>query len=209
MIALIDYGMGNLSSVRKAFLAVGAKDIKLISTPQEIANAQAIVLPGVGNFGDGAKNLIESGLDTAIKNAVSDGKPFMGICLGMQLLMDSSEEAPNVKGLGIIKGKTVKFDSTFELKVPQIGWNSLSILKNHTCLQQIRDEEFFYFVHSYYVVPENQSYVAGTTQYGITFCSCIGKNNIFATQFHPEKSQDAGLQIIRNFVNSIQNKKLK
>lgn len=203
MIALIDYGMGNLSSVRKAFLAVGATDIKLVSDPNDIAMAQAVVLPGVGNFGDGAKNLHELGLDTAVKNAVSSNKPFMGICLGMQLLMESSEEAPNAKGLGIIKGKTIKFDKNSGLKIPQIGWNSLSISKNHNCLQGIKNEEFFYFVHSYYVVPDDFSFVAGLTEYGSNFCSCIGKDNIFATQFHPEKSQDAGLQIIRNFVQSI------
>ena len=202
MIALIDYGMGNLSSVRKAFLAVAADDIRLVSTPQEITAAQAIVLPGVGNFGDGAKNLHELGLDTAIKNAVSSGKPFMGICLGMQLLMESSEEAPGAKGLGIIKGKTIKFDKNCGLKIPQIGWNSVSKVKNHKCLEKIKDNEFFYFVHSYYVVPEDEFYWAGVTEYGIRFCSCIGRNNIFATQFHPEKSQDAGLQVIKNFANS-------
>ncbi len=203
MIALIDYGMGNLSSVRKAFLAVGAMDIKLVSDPQEITAAQAVVLPGVGNFGDGAKNLHELGFDTAIKSAVTSGKPFMGICLGMQLLMESSEEAPGVKGLGIIKGKTIKFDKNCCLKIPQIGWNSVSKIKNNICLDGIKDEEFFYFVHSYYVAPEEESYIAGITEYGIKFCSCIGRDNIFATQFHPEKSQDAGLRIIRNFVNSI------
>lgn len=202
MIALIDYGMGNLSSVRKAFLAVGATDIKLVSTPQEIAAANAIILPGVGNFGDGSKNLRTSGLDVAIKNAVSSGKPFMGICLGMQLLMESSEEAPNAKGLGIIKGKNIKFDKALGLKIPQIGWNNVSKIKNNICLDGIRDEEFFYFVHSYYVSPDDPSYIAGVTEYGIKFCSCIGRDNIFATQFHPEKSQDAGLQIIKNFVNS-------
>lgn len=203
MIALIDYGMGNLSSVLKAFLAVGATNIKLVSTSQEIADAQAVVLPGVGNFGDGAKNLQASGLDTAIKNAVHSGKPFLGICLGMQLLMESSEEAPGAKGLSIIKGQAVRFNNDCGLKIPQIGWNSVSKVKNHRCLDRIKDNEFFYFVHSYYVLPEDGSYLAGVTEYGIKFCSCIGRDNIFATQFHPEKSQDAGLQIIRNFVNSI------
>ena len=199
--------MGNLSSVRKAFLAVGTSDIKIITSPDEIEKADAIVLPGVGNFGDGAKNLHSSGLSNAIRNVISSDKPFLGICLGMQLLMESSEEAPGAEGLGIIKGKTIKFDINCGLKIPQIGWNSVSITKQHKCLEGIRNDEYFYFVHSYYVVPDDISYIAGETFYGIKFCSCIGKDNIFASQFHPEKSQDAGLSIIKNFVQSIKDKR--
>ncbi|HBM15955.1 MAG TPA: imidazole glycerol phosphate synthase subunit HisH [Lentisphaeria bacterium] len=203
MIALIDYGMGNLSSVRKAFIAAGARNIEIVSSPNEIYRAEAIVLPGVGNFGDGAKNLNFLGLSDSIRNFISSGKPFLGICLGMQLLMETSEEAPGIKGLGIINGKTIKFDNSLNLKVPQIGWNSVSKINKHSCFNGLKDNEYFYFVHSYYVVPENTSYIAGLTEYGIKFCSCICKENITATQFHPEKSQDAGIQIIKNFINSI------
>ena len=205
MIALIDYGMGNLSSVLKAFVAAGAENIKLITTPQELDKAEAVVLPGVGNFGNGANNLNASGLSQSIKKAVLSGKPFLGICLGMQLLMESSEEAPGVEGLGIIKGKTVRFDNGCRLKIPQIGWNSVSKIKRHPCLDAVKDNEFFYFVHSYYVKPDDSSYIAGVTEYGIQFCSCIGKDNIFATQFHPEKSQDAGIRIIKNFIDFVNN----
>ena len=205
MIALIDYGMGNLSSVYNAFKAVGADDVKIVTTKKEILNSKALVLPGVGNFGDGIKNLMRLGLGDAIKEAISAGKPFLGICLGMQLLMESSEEAPGVQGLGIIKGKTVRFSNNFGLKVPEMGWNCVSLIKEHPYFSGLKSGEYFYFVHSYYLKPDNKDVVLGVTDYGIDFCSCIAKDNIFATQFHPEKSQDAGLQILRNFINNVKN----
>jgi imidazole glycerol-phosphate synthase subunit HisH len=204
MIGLIDYGMGNLSSVNKALKAVGAIDVKLISTPEEIDIAEAIILPGVGNFGDGMKNLEERGLAGAIQNAVSFGKPFLGICLGMQLLMQDSEEAPSIKGLEVFEGSVVKFSSDLKLKVPQMGWNSVCFREPHQCIEGIKNREYFYFVHSYYVKPVNNEIVLGETDYGVNFCSCIAQNNVFATQFHPEKSQDAGLKILRNFVEAVQ-----
>ena len=204
MIALIDYGIGNLSSVYKAFMAVGAEDIKIVSTPKEIIEADAVILPGVGNFGDGMKNLIEKGFNLAILETVSAGKPFMGICLGMQLLMESSEEAPGISGLGILKGKTVRFSENMGLKIPQIGWNSVNVLREHPYFKGIASGEYFYFVHSFYLEPNDRDTVLGITDYGIDFCSCVAKDNVFATQFHPEKSQDAGLAILRNFVDVVQ-----
>ena len=207
MIALIDYGMGNLSSVYKAFNAVGvkdSKDIKIVTTPKEVMDADVIVLPGVGNFGDGMSSLTKLGLDKTIINAVSVGKPFLGICLGMQLLMENSEEAPGVAGLGILKGKTIRFSKEIGLKVPQIGWNSVNLIRKHPYFEGLSSGEYFYFVHSYYLKPKDEDVSLGTTDYGIDFCSCIAKDNIFATQFHPEKSQDAGLTILRNFVDCIQ-----
>ena len=203
MIALIDYGMGNLFSVEKAFVSAGAKNLEITKNPGVIKKASAVILPGVGNFGLAANNLRSLGLDIAIKDSIAFGKPFFGICLGLQLLMNSSEEAPGVHGLGILNGKVIGFSTETTLKIPQIGWNSISILNNHKYLSGIKNGEYFYFVHSYYVALEDKSCIAGTTEYGIEFCSCVGKDNIFATQFHPEKSQDVGLQIIRNFVESI------
>jgi len=200
MIALIDYGMGNLSSVYKAFIAVGAKNLKIVSAPKKIMRADAVILPGVGNFGDGMKNLTENGLDQAVIAAVSAGKPFLGICLGMQLLMESSEEAPGIHGLGILKGKTICFSKEMGLKIPQIGWNCVNLTREHSYFTGMPSGEFFYFVHSYYLKPDDNKIVLGITDYGIDFCSCVAKDNIFATQFHPEKSQDAGLAILRNFV---------
>ena len=203
MIALIDYGMGNLSSVYKAFNAVDAEGLKIVSTPKEVKGADAIILPGVGNFGDGMKNLTEKGLDQAVITAVSDGKPFFGICLGMQLLMESSEEAPDVAGLSILKGKVIRFSKEMGLKIPQIGWNCVNLTRQHPYFTGIFSGEFFYFVHSYYLKPENSETVLGITDYDIDFCSCVAKDNIFATQFHPEKSQNEGLAILRNFIENI------
>jgi len=200
MIALIDYGMGNLSSVKKAFDAIGAIDVKITSCQKEILKSSKIILPGVGNFGDGIRTLKKLGLDKTLLDCVNRGVPLFGICLGLQLLFDSSEEAPGERGLGIIKGTVVKFDQRHKLKIPQIGWNSVSKIKEGGYLSGIESGDFFYFVHSYYVVPEDKSLVALTTSYGEEFCSCIVGSRIFATQFHPEKSQDKGLTLIKNFV---------
>ncbi len=204
MIALIDYGMGNLSSVSKAFKAVGAKELIITSSADDIKKADAVVLPGVGNFGDGMKNLKEFQLDSAIRISVErDRKPFLGICLGMQLLMESSEEAPGIPGLGLLKGQTVRFPNMEGFKIPQIGWNSVQLKYKHPYFADLETDEYFYFVHSFYLKPENNEAVLGETDYGIKFCSCVAKENIFATQFHPEKSQDAGLTILKNFINSV------
>ncbi len=202
MISIIDYGMGNLSSVYKALKKLGA-DVSITDKVQEIRNSEALILPGVGHFGDGMKNLKSSGMFEIIKEGISSGKPFLGICLGMQLLMDESEEAPGVAGLGIFKGKVVKFPKS-SLKVPHMGWNDISVVRKNPTLKGIPDNTFFYFVHSYYVKPKNADVIAATCTYGVDFAACLGKDNIFATQFHPEKSQEAGLLILENWIHGLQ-----
>ena len=198
MIGLIDYGMGNLFSVSKAFESVGA-EVLVSSDIAQLEKTDAVVLPGVGNFGDGMKHLTESGLDKFVLSSIDSGKPFMGICLGMQLLMEESAEAPGVKGLAVFKGKVPRFPE-MNLKIPHMGWNDITIAANGSArFADIPDKSFFYFVHSYYVAPEDQSIVACRCNYGIDFAAAISKDNVFATQFHPEKSQDKGLQLLKNF----------
>ena len=196
MIAIIDYGMGNLRSVKKGFEKVRVK-AKVVSTPHAILDADAIVLPGVGAFRDCMRNLEKLSLIDPILTSIQNGKPYLGICLGLQVLFAESEEFGSSSGLNIFRGKVVRF--RVDLKVPHMGWNTVKLQQNTPLFQGIQDESFFYFVHSYYVVPEDSSLVAGTTDYGVTFTSMIWKDNIFATQFHPEKSQLSGLNILKNF----------
>ncbi len=200
MIAIIDYGAGNLQSVKKALDFIGAESV-ITDNPETINACDKILLPGVGSFGDAmasmrAKNLVE----TVKQNALS-GKAFLGICLGLQLLFEESEESPNVKGLGIFKGKIRRFPKGMGLKIPHIGWNSLEIKQKDTLFKGIPENSYVYFVHSYYLEAEDLTDVATVTNYGIDFHSAVGKGNIFATQFHPEKSGDVGLQILRNFAS--------
>jgi len=201
MIALIDYGAGNLRSVFKALESVGG-DVKLVETAEEIAAADAVILPGVGNFGDGMNKIRERNLEQPILDAIESGKPFLGICLGMQLLLEESEEAPGVKGLGVFKGKVVHFPEGIE-KVPHMGWNDITIKNNHPCFNEIQDEDYFYFVHSYFAKPEDPQVTLATCEYIHEFTAVIGKDNVFATQYHPEKSQDKGLKILKNFVELV------
>lgn len=200
MITIIDYGMGNLRSVEKAFehLNVAAE---ITRSPQKILDAQKIVLPGVGAFKDCMKNLEELKLIEPILASIKSGKPYLGICLGMQILLSESEEFGNHKGLNVIPGKVVRFPHSPELKVPHIGWNQIKKVgaNNHSLLQDISDNSYVYFVHSYYVAPKDKKVIATTTDYGVEFCSSINKDNIFATQFHPEKSQEVGLKILEAF----------
>lgn len=203
MIAIIDYGMGNLRSVQKGFEKVGHSAI-VTSEPNVIMDAAHVVLPGVGAFPDCMKNLEERGLLGVIPKVIESGRPFLGICLGLQLLFTESEEFGIHKGLDIIKGRVVKFNvgaygHTPSLKVPHMGWNTINIKKRPPALDGIDDDSYFYFVHSYYVVPEDEGVVATTTIYGVEFVSSIWKDNIFASQFHPEKSQEKGLKILKNF----------
>lgn len=200
MIAIIDYGAGNLQSVKKALDFIGAENV-ITDSPETIGACDKTLLPGVGSFGDAmnsmrAKNLVE----TVKQNALS-GKPFLGICLGLQLLFEKSEESPNAEGLGILKGKIRKFPSDMGLKIPHIGWNSIEVKQKDTLFKGISDNSYVYFVHSYYLEAENPNDIATVTNYGIDFHSAVGKGNIFATQFHPEKSGDVGLQILRNFAS--------
>lgn len=197
MIGIIDYGMGNLGSVSNACRFLGL-DSKIIKTAAQMDDCKAVLLPGVGAFGDCMNHLVEHNYVDAIHKWVEAGKPLMGICLGLQAMFEKSEETPGVDGLGIFKGEVKRFE--VDLKVPQIGWNRLKQVKaNCPMFDGIDDRAFFYLVHSFYVLPEDQSVVAGTTDYGIEYCSCVWQDNVFATQFHPEKSQAAGLQMLENF----------
>ncbi len=199
MIAVIDYGMGNIRSVSKALEAVGAQ-IKITQNSEDIKNARALVLPGVGAFRDCIENLSELGVLQTIKEEIFNGKPYLGICLGMQILFSESEEFGFCKGLEIFKGRVVRFKLPKEYKIPHMGWNTVKFKKKNKIVESIPDKSYFYFVHSYYVVPEDEKIIAGVTDYGIDFTSMIVYENIFATQFHPEKSQKTGLKLLRNFV---------
>jgi imidazole glycerol-phosphate synthase subunit HisH len=199
-IAIVDYGMANLRSVQKAFACAGA-EAKIISRPEEIDSAEKLVLPGVGAFKDAIATLREKKLDEAILRHVKKGKLFLGICLGLQLLMDVGYEDGEHRGLGIIAGKCVRFDvdSTLKLKVPHMGWNQLILRNPSPLFAGMLPDSGFYFVHGYHVVPEIPSVIATETDYGRPFVSSIRRDNIMATQFHPEKSQKAGLQVLANF----------
>ncbi|WP_372807113.1 imidazole glycerol phosphate synthase subunit HisH [Pontiella sp.] len=201
MIGIIDYGMGNLGSVTNAFRFLEL-EAKIITRKQEMDGCRALILPGVGAFGDCMGHLVEHDFVGAIKDWTDAGKPLMGICLGLQALFKSSEESPGVEGLGLLPGTVKRFDLPRELKVPQIGWNRMvEVQPDCPMFEGIDDRSFFYLVHSYYVVPDSPDLVAGKTEYGIDYCSCVWKENIFATQFHPEKSQAVGLRMLRNFWN--------
>lgn len=201
MIALIDYGAGNLRSVQKALLHIGA-DVKLVQRPQDIGTAAAMVLPGVGAFDDCANALRRQELLEAARDFIHSGKLFLGICVGYQILFERSEEFDShAAGLGIFQGSVIRFPNKPGLKVPQIGWNQVRIKKTDCPLyKDIPDGSFFYFVHSFYPEPEDASIVATETVYEVPFASSVWKDNVFATQFHPEKSQKAGLQLLKNFV---------
>ncbi|RUM48835.1 MAG: imidazole glycerol phosphate synthase subunit HisH [Hydrogenothermus sp.] len=202
MITVVDYGMGNLRSVAKAFEAVGAS-VKVSSKPEDIKNSKAIVVPGVGAFGDAIKHLKELNLYDEIINHVNNKKPYFGICLGLQILFEKGYEFGEHKGLGIIKGKVIRFKQKEGYKIPHMGWNQVSIKQKNGLFTDIKNSEFFYFVHSFYVVPEDSKVVASTTDYINEFCSSIQIDNIWAVQFHPEKSQKAGLKLIKNFVEKV------
>ena len=197
MIAIVDYGMGNLRSVEKGFLKVGI-DVVVTNKPEIIEKADGIVLPGVGAFKDCMRELSNLRLTDAIVNAIRNGKPYLGICLGLQVLFSESEEFGRCRGLDIFRGKVVRFQNG-NLKIPHMGWNELTIQKQNPLLNGIKDKTYFYFVHSFYVAPEDSSIIAATTDYGLNFTSMVWEDNIFAVQFHPEKSQAAGLRLLENF----------
>jgi glutamine amidotransferase len=198
MIAIIDYEMGNLRSVQKAFERVG-HSATITSDPAALPEAKRIVLPGVGAFRDAISALRERELVEPIRAAVSSGKPFLGICLGLQLLFDKSYEDGEYEGLGIVPGNVVRFQVPSQYKVPHMGWNQLKFRLRPPIFKGIEDEPYFYFVHSYYVVPKDASVIATETEYPGAFCSSVWRDNLFATQFHPEKSQAAGLKLLKNF----------
>jgi glutamine amidotransferase len=200
MIAIIDYGMGNLRSVQKGFEHVGREAV-VTSDAKAILSASKVVLPGVGAFPDCMRNLEQYGLIDAVRRTIESGKPFLGICLGLQLLFTESEEFGISKGLDIIKGRVVRFKGPEfkNLKVPHMGWNSLSVKRRPPALLDVPENSHVYFVHSFHVVPEDKNVIATTTSYGIEFVSSIWKDNVFASQFHPEKSQALGLSILKRF----------
>ena len=200
MIAIIDYDAGNIKSVMKALEFLGHEYI-LTRDKDTLLNASKVILPGVGSFKDAMDKLNEYDLVDTIRDIVKKGTPFLGICLGLQLIFDSSEEAPGVQGLSLLPGKIVRFPKRDELKVPQIGWNSLTFPKKSRLFEGIEEDSFVYFVHSYYLKAENPDDVAAKSDYGIIFDAAVEHDNIFACQFHPEKSSDIGLRILKNFVN--------
>ncbi len=199
MIALIDYNMGNLFSVTQAFKYCGETP-RIVTDAAELMKFDAAVLPGVGNFGEGMLRLRESGLAEKVIEFAGTGRPLLGICLGMQMLLGESDEAPGATGLNLIPGKVRRFPE-MGLKVPQIGWNDVAFKKESVpLLAGLEDKSFFYFVHSYYVCPDDAGAVIGETEYGVRYASIIGRDNIYGCQFHPEKSQNCGLQIVKNFI---------
>ncbi len=198
MIAIIDYEMGNLRSVQKAFERVGHEAI-ITRDPAVLADAAKVVLPGVGAFRDAIAALHARKLVAPIRGVVSSGKPFLGICLGLQLLFDKSYEDGEFEGLGIVPGEVVRFDVPAECKVPHMGWNQVKFRKRPPIFAGIEDGAHFYFVHSYYVVPSESAVIATETDYPAAFCSSIWRKNLYAVQFHPEKSQEDGLRLLKNF----------
>lgn len=202
MIIVVDYGMGNLRSVSKAIEHLGGK-VKISASPEEIQNAAKVVLPGVGAFGDGMQELRARGLVDPIRNFIQSKKPFLGICLGLQLLFPSSEESIGAAGLDVFPGAVVKFRFRKDggVKIPHMGWNQVSQVKKHPFFKGVPDGSFFYFVHSFYANPQNRDLALGMTGYGDEeFASILGTETAVATQFHPEKSQQAGLSLLRNFI---------
>lgn len=203
MIAIIDYGMGNLRSVQKGFEKVGAEAL-VTADPQKVLEADRVVLPGVGAFRDCMRNLEQTGFVEPILKVIAEGRPFLGICVGMQLLFTDSVEFGLNSGLNLIPGHVLRFPDQMtaggeRLPVPQMGWNQLRIKLRPPAFNGITDNSNVYFVHSYYAKPDDKNVIATTTDYGFEFCSSVWKDNIVATQFHPEKSQDVGLRILKNF----------
>ncbi|MGN1421355.1 MAG: imidazole glycerol phosphate synthase subunit HisH [Eubacterium sp.] len=198
MVAIIDYGAGNLSSVKKALDYLGAES-EITQDSNKILSASHVILPGVGSFGDAMDSMRKRGLVDTVKEAAQT-KPFLGICLGLQLLFESSEESPDAEGLGILKGKIVSIPKDNGLKVPHIGWNSVNLKQQVGIFSNIDDESYFYFVHSFYLKDADTDVVAATTEYGVTIQCAVQRDNLCATQFHPEKSSKTGLQILKNFI---------
>jgi glutamine amidotransferase len=198
MIAIIDYGMGNLRSVEKAFERTGHA-ATITHDPAVLAAASKVVLPGVGAFRDAIAALESRGLVEPIRGSIASGKPFLGICLGLQLLFDRSFEDGEYQGLGLVPGDVVKFALPPEYKVPHMGWNQIRFHRRPPIFAGVDDGAHFYFVHSYYVVPRDASVIAAETDYPQPFCSSLWRDNLFATQFHPEKSQAVGLRVLKNF----------
>ena len=198
MIAIIDYDAGNIRSVEKAMVKLG-QEVWITRDRERIMNADKVILPGVGSFGDALAHLREYNLGEVIKDVVAEKKPFLGICLGLQLLYESSEETPGVEGLGILKGKILRIPEQEGLKIPHMGWNSLHLQNDGRLFRGIKQNPYVYFVHSYYLKAEEEETVKATTEYSVNIHASVEKDNVFACQFHPEKSGELGLQILKNF----------
>ena len=201
MIAIIDYDAGNIKSVEKACVYLGHEAV-ITRDKNTILSADHVILPGVGAFGDAMEKLKKYDLIDTIKMVVNKGTPFLGICLGLQLLFDSSEEAPGVKGLSVLKGKIVKIPEGEYKKIPQIGWNSLDLRGEGKLFKNIENNPYVYFVHSYYLKADDENIVKATCEYNVTVQASVEKDNVFACQFHPEKSSDTGLKMLENFLNT-------
>jgi len=197
MVGVVDYGRGNLCSVINSLKAIGT-EAKLVDTPSDLDGVEHLIFPGVGAFKDCMAFIKKRKLDEAIRGYIDSGKPFLGICLGFQVLFEESEEFGLQKGLGVFKGRVKRFSG--EHKVPHMGWNLINIKKENKLLSGIPDKTYFYFVHSFFVQPADEAIVSCSTDYGVDFLSMVGENNVFGTQFHPEKSQSSGLQLLKNFV---------
>lgn len=201
MITIVDYGMGNLRSVSRAFENQGF-EVQVTSEMDKIYDASGLVLPGVGHFGACVRNLQKLRLTDAIDNHIKEGKPFLGICLGLQILFEQSDESPGYPGLGVLGGKVSRFPRSRNLKVPHMGWNQIHFDSDSPILSGIPDGSWFYFVHSYYVEPSESEVNMITSDYGVTFTAAVERDNIFACQFHPEKSSDLGLRMLKNFATT-------
>lgn len=199
MVAIVDYDAGNIKSVEKAVKLLG-KEVSVTRDGQEILEADQVILPGVGAFGDAMEKLKQYGLDTVIRNVAGKGTPFLGICLGMQLLFDRSDEAPGVEGLGILKGEILKLPEKEGYKIPHMGWNSLELQNHGRLFEGLPEQPYVYFVHSYYLKAQNEQIVKACTEYTTHIHASVEQGNVFACQFHPEKSSDVGLKILKNFL---------
>lgn len=199
MIAIIDYDAGNIKSVEKALLSLG-EQVKVTRVPEEILNADGVILPGVGAFGDAMKRLESYDLIKTIGQVAERRIPFLGICLGLQLMFESSEESPGVKGLGLLPGRILRIPDAEGLKVPHIGWNNLKYPHEGRLFRGLPEDSYVYFVHSYYLQAEDEGIVTATTEYGTLIHASVEKDNMFACQFHPEKSSAVGMKILQNFI---------
>jgi len=199
MIAILDYDAGNIKSVEKALIKLGEQPV-ITRDYDEILGADKVMLPGVGAFGDAMEKLRSYGLTEVIHQVVAQGKPFMGICLGLQLMFERSDEAPGVEGLSLLAGEIVKLPQIADLKIPHIGWNSLKFQNNGRLFDGLPQDTYVYFVHSYYLKARDEAIVKATTEYGVEIHAAVEQGNVFGCQFHPEKSSDAGIRILKNFV---------
>lgn len=200
MIAILDYDAGNIKSVEKAMLLLG-QDVTVTRKRETILKADKVILPGVGAFGDAMGKILQYGLYEVIHEVVEQGTPFLGICLGLQLLFERSEESPGAEGLGILKGEILRIPDTPGLKIPHMGWNSLEFHNDGRLFRDLPQESYVYFVHSYYLKAEDEGIVTAVTEYGTQIHASVEQGNVFACQFHPEKSSDAGIRILKNFLS--------